>query len=802
LSSRRRLSLTPPVILLLLAVTAYAAYFSYLTLTRYAAFEARALDMGNLDQAIWNTAHGNWFHLTNQEGTVNRLSLHVEPILIPISWLYWLYDGPPTLLVLQATIVALGALPLYALARHRMLPPWGALALAVAYLLHPAVQAANWLEFHPVTLVPTLLMAAFYFLVTRRTGWYALFAVLAASCKEEIALLVFMLGLYSVLALRPRVLGVRLGLITMALSLVWAYVAVFLIQNTFAAGNIHWNRYGYLGDSPGQMVAGLLTQPGLVFAQLQAAGAGRYLFQLLLPVAFMPLLAPEILALALPSLAINLLADFAPMHQVYELIYAAPIVPFVMIAAVVGSARLGTWLGGDPAVSTLRRGLAAHAAPVAVLVAAIIASFLHGYVPWGGNYRHFTITPHDRRAAAIIAQIPPDAKVSAHDRLNPHVSGRETIYIFPRIEDADTVFLDVTGPAWPQHPSDLAASVDQLLQGGFGIAAADDGYLLLRRGAPQQDLPPSFYNAWQRPDHVPSTPMQADFDGKLRLVDYAVTADEHGELVVQLYWQALAPIEDNLHVYVAFQDGEGNTLYDTHYYPPVALLWYPTSRWTPGETVLVQTLPWTLDADQFALLVGVYAGESGWTEGGRLPVSHVQPALPVLESSTLLRLEGFERSGQDEWSPLLPAHEPPAQPLDARFGDAIALEGVTLEGVTLPATTVQPGDHLGVILHWRALATPDADYTAFVHLLDAAGEKVAQMDWQPRDAIGPLPTSAWQPGQTVVSGAVLALPADLAPGDYRLIAGMYHWQDGARLPASGESAEPGDVVGVAVIRVK
>jgi len=136
-------------------------------------------------------------------------------------------------------------------------------------------------------------------------------------------------------------------------------------------------------------------------------------------------------------------------------------------------------------VSTLRRGLAAHAAPVAVLVAAIIASFLHGYVPWGGNYRHFTITPHDRRAAAIIAQIPPDAKVSAHDRLNPHVSGRETIYIFPRIEDADTVFLDVTGPAWPQHPSDLAASVDQLLQGGFGIAAADDGYLLLRRGAPR-----------------------------------------------------------------------------------------------------------------------------------------------------------------------------------------------------------------------------------------------------------------------------------------------------------------------------
>src|SRR5690606_18595693 len=101
---------TLPILLLGLAILAYAIYFSHLTLLRYAAYEARALDMGNLNQAVWNTAHGNWFHLTNQPGTVNRLSLHVEPILIPISWLYWIYPGPPTLLVLQAVTVALAAL--------------------------------------------------------------------------------------------------------------------------------------------------------------------------------------------------------------------------------------------------------------------------------------------------------------------------------------------------------------------------------------------------------------------------------------------------------------------------------------------------------------------------------------------------------------------------------------------------------------------------------------------------------------------------------------------------------------------
>ncbi len=262
-----------PFMLLWLAMLAYATYFSYLTLVRYAAFESRALDMGNLNQAIWNTANGNWFHLTNEPGTINRLSLHVEPIIIPISWLYWLHRGPETLLVLQACVVALGALPLFALARFTLKSEWMALLFALVFLLNPTIQAANWLEFHPLTLAPTLLIAAFFFLVIDRPGWFAFFAILAASCKEEIALLIFMIGLYAFLILRRR----KLGLITMALSLFWALFAVLVIQNFFAEGNIHWGRYGYLGETPTQKVVTLLTKPRLCSPSCRRPTLGRYL---------------------------------------------------------------------------------------------------------------------------------------------------------------------------------------------------------------------------------------------------------------------------------------------------------------------------------------------------------------------------------------------------------------------------------------------------------------------------------------------------------------------------------------------
>ncbi|MCB0085310.1 MAG: DUF2079 domain-containing protein, partial [Caldilineaceae bacterium] len=267
-SSSARFSInksTLPALLLGLAICVYAVGFSYLTLNRYAAFEARALDLGNLHQTVWNTAHGRPFAMTNQPDTVNRLSLHVEPILLPIAALYWIHDGPETLLILQSIVVALGAWPLYALALYRLDNRWLALALSLVYLLNPTIQAANWLEFHPVTLAPTLLMAAFYFLVTRRNGWFIFFALLAASCKEEIGLLLFMMGLYAALMLRRP----RLGGWIMLLALSWSLVAVLGIQNHFAAGNIHWGRYDYLGATPLAKVMALFTQPGLVWQQLQ-----------------------------------------------------------------------------------------------------------------------------------------------------------------------------------------------------------------------------------------------------------------------------------------------------------------------------------------------------------------------------------------------------------------------------------------------------------------------------------------------------------------------------------------------------
>lgn len=780
-----------PRLLLILAVAAYALFFSYLTLTRYAAFEARALDLGNLHQTVWNTAQGRLFHMTNQPGTVNRLSLHVEPILLPIAALYWLHDGPETLLVLQAVVVALGALPLFALARLKLRSEWLALLFAVAFLLNPSIQGANWLEFHPVTLAPTFLLATFYFLIAGRTGWYIVFAVLSASCKEEMGLLLFMIGLYAFVWLRRY----RLGLLTMGLALSWSLVAVLGIQQIFAEGNIHWGRYEYLGATPLQKVTALLTQPGVVLAQLQRAEAFRYLREVLQPVGFTALLAPEVLLLALPSLAINLLADFPPMHQVYTLIYVAPIVPFVMLASVMGVARLQQIFIHHPQPEWRGRAVGWGVALLGLL-GALVTQQQYGYLPGGGNYRLYPVTDHHRQAAAMIAQIPANAKVSAQDRLDPHVAGRETIYIFPRVDDADTIFLDVTGPAWPQHPNDLHASVQDLLRNGFGIAAAADGYLLLQQGATATQPPAAFYSAFRRPAHQPWAERTLTFGEKLQLVDYHVTTDANGEIVVQLYWRARQPLTEDFRFYLAYQDETGNVLHDSQFYQPVATLWYPTSMWTPGETVLVQSLPWQLDVDQVALLLGVYTGADGWSTGDRLPLTTAATMdNPHFEQGTVVRLGGYRRQGA-QWAPVTPFTTGPAQPLQITVGEAL----LTLEGISLADPPTQGGEPLTFTLFWRAGAqTPAFDYALSAQLFDDAGNKAAQVDWQPSDHVGLRPMTTWLPGEQMQDTQSLPLPAALPAGSYKVLVSIYDWQTGERLPVVGEATEAGDTIVIAIL---
>ncbi|MCY4411823.1 MAG: hypothetical protein OXC27_15310 [Caldilineaceae bacterium] len=100
---------------------------------------------------------------------------------------------------------------------------------------------------------------------------------------------------------------------------------------------------------------------------------------------------------------------------------------------------------------------------------------------------------------------------------------------------------------------------------------------------------------------------------------------------------------------------------------------------------------------------------------------------------------------------------------DMNFGNFFSLEGYTL---------APNSEGLKIDFYWRAIESPDSDYTLFVHIVNSDDQIVAQLDGQPFN--GRYPTSTWPPGELFVEERFLPAVPD---GEYRIFIGWYTHQE-------------------------
>jgi hypothetical protein len=132
-----------------------------------------------------------------------------------------------------------------------------------------------------------------------------------------------------------------------------------------------------------------------------------------------------------------------------------------------------------------------------------------------------------------------------------------------------------------------------------------------------------------------------------------------------------------------------------------------------------------------------------------------------------------------------------------RFG-----EWVRLAEYSVSPREVAAGEAVDVALFWETLLPTGTSYTIFLHVVDpATNGKVGQLDELP--VCGENLTSLWNPGDVVEDVHSVAIAEDAAPGVYRLLAGLYDVETGARLPVYGpDGVEMGDAVDLGEIVVK
>lgn len=590
-----------PYVVLATVTVLFAAVFSWLSLARHTAFQSHAFDLGNMDQAVWNTLHGHLLRFTDMDvgHTVltSRLAIHVEPLLLLFAPLYLIHSGPETLLVAQSVIVATGAVPAYLLARAALARVWISLAFPFAYLLHPSLQNVLLDDFHAVALSAAFLLWAIYFLCRARMVPFALFAVLAIATKEEVGLIVACLGIWALVRRRPLA-----GALCLVGGIGWFLlcVAVIIPHFNLAGHSPYLARYRYLGHGLTGIVGGALRHPGLVLRTLVSEPRLQYLLDLTHPLGFTPLLALPVFGLALPVLLINLLSTDATMYSGFYQ-YSAETVPIVVVAAIFGLAWIErrSLVSRLPTTSWLTPTLCGL-----VMVASLVDSRVYGFTPLADGYLVPSAGAHQQLENQALSLIPPQSVVAAADEIEPHLADRRWVYVLPTTHPrngprAGYLMLDASVPSLPVTPRRLHALARVSMRHGYGIRSAADGILLLQYGKYARTLPTAFYSFIFRVS-AHTQPLGARW-GPLRLTAVVVhprigaTNRSRPAIALETYWRASTPLPARARI--AFHLSPTYT----GRHPPYSTAWttdtdsptwdwLPLPAWSTGKSIRADSL--------------------------------------------------------------------------------------------------------------------------------------------------------------------------------------------------------------------
>ncbi len=298
-------------------------------------------------------------------------------------------------------------------------------------------------------------------------------------------------------------------------------------------------------------------------------------------------------------------------------------------------------------------------------------------------------------------------------------------------------------------------------------------------------LLPRTYDAPAPIAALPPNAQQLDFlfaaDGAIGLEGIEVSDGRYrpGERVgVTLYWRAEQQPQIDYEIFVQLLDESGREVANLTTHPGWGR--NPTTFWQPGAlyadpySVLVEG---PIDPAS-PLLARVYTGliDPATAAAGNLPVrSFNSDGEALTPFAGFAELEAWQRPSVEELG---------LQRASAGFGGVI-----TLGGYAAPAA-LAAGDSLTATLLWEAKGQPAADYTAYLHLLDAEGKQVGGYDRPP--AGERFPTSHWRAGDRIAGEYTLQVPPDLPPGEYALWVGLYETASGGtlRLPVTDAGGLP------------
>jgi uncharacterized membrane protein len=451
-----------------------------------------AYDVGIHLQALWKFSRLQG--IFNTVRGLNYWGDHLWFSVVLLAPFYRLWTSPTVVYLYQGLGLAAGGLAVYGLARCRLQSRMVAVVPALLYWCYPGVIYTAQENFHPEAIGSTWLLLVLWAQEAGRPRLFWAGVVLALLTKEDMAL--YLLG-YAAYAF---VLGQRRRAVILALVSGGYFVIAMKVLLPF------FNGVGFFRLQGGYWFADLavnVASPDFYAARLMRKEVGIYIWNLLWPVAFLPLgHARILLMLAGPAFVINSLAGVEYLVSVqYHYLYG--IIPGIF-ATTVESLRSLERLTASGQLKWWAQRIAAVSAAGAVLLPTLGFQVIGRRNPTTYTGMIMALISSQSGGTAkihliekLIAQIPADANISASHNLVPFLADRNQIFMFPNPwrsaywgingenlpspEVIDTLFLDMDaiGPEFGQLARDLISS-------GWEITN-DELRILLARRVPKPD---------------------------------------------------------------------------------------------------------------------------------------------------------------------------------------------------------------------------------------------------------------------------------------------------------------------------
>lgn len=400
-------------------IVTFGILYAVLAIVRHERFLSLGYDLGLYDQALWLYSRFLLPFSTVKVPAMVVLGDHFAPSFALLSPLYWLWQDVRVLLIAQAVLVSLSAVPLYLIARKVIADKYFPLALAVAYLLFFGIQNALAFDVHMITFAAALLPWLFYALDFRRFKLYWLLFFIALGFKEDVSVVLFTVGIYTILRYRY----LRLALASMVISFVYPLFVLKIAIPYFSGGFL------YASVIP-TSVSGIID----VFVPLSRWVTAFYS---LASFSFLPLFNFSAVPMITGHFLLHWLDPKFFGRWEMGLHYRVILGPMLAMAAIWGARKIGeVWGAGGIRVVGV----------VLIMIVLVLQWRLH--LPLNSLFKTAFYQEEEwmRQAREIIKLVPKGASVATQNNFIPHLSQRREIY---PLWSSSRVYLPLNKPCFP-----------------------------------------------------------------------------------------------------------------------------------------------------------------------------------------------------------------------------------------------------------------------------------------------------------------------------------------------------------------